>query len=89
MGTSTERLLRILIHTHIPTLPPRQQHALARWVLGAVLAGDANGPSVIEALVTAGVAARTTLTLQDAWDCWLAPSAQQTTAPPQRVQPRW
>lgn len=78
--THAEQLLRTLIQTHVPTLPPRQQHALARWVLGAVLAGRANGPSIVSALVTAGVARATTL--EEAWDAWLAAPAQQTTDPP-------
>jgi hypothetical protein len=49
-------------------------------VLGAVLAGNANGPSLIQALATAGVARPTTLT--DQWDAWREQPAHQTTTPP-------
>ncbi len=78
--SAAERVLRTMFQVHLPTLPVRQQRALARWTLGAVLAGSANGPSLIDALVTARVAGRSTL--QDMWDRWLAQPAQQTTDPP-------
>lgn len=78
--TRTEQLIRTLIHTHAPILPARQQHALARWVLGALLAGKANRPSVIAALETAGVAGAATL--MDQWDAWVTQPAFQTTDPP-------
>lgn len=83
--THTEQLLRTLIQTHFPSLPPRQQHALARWVLGAMLAGDANGPSIVDALGTAGIAGTATLT--EAWERWLAAPALQTTEPPAAGDP--
>ena len=72
--SAAEQTIRTLIQERFPTVPPRAQHALARWVLGAMLAGDANGLSVIAALVTAGVAGHATLDEQ--WDTWVhqAPS---------------
>lgn len=78
--TAAEQVVRPLIHARCPSVPPCQQHALARWVVGAILAGVANGPSIIDALVTAGVAGRATV--QDQWDAFLRWPAHQTTDPP-------
>lgn len=77
---AAEQTIWTLIQERFPTMSPGAQHALARWVLGAMLAGDANGPSVIAALVTAGVAGHATLDEQ--WDTWVHQDAFQTTDPP-------
>ncbi len=69
MTHSMEQVVQQVIQRWVPTLPPLRQRQLARWVLGAVLAGNANGPSLIQALATAGIARPTTLT--DQWDAWL------------------
>jgi hypothetical protein len=80
MAHPTEQVVQQVIHPWLPSLPPIRQRQLARWVLGAVLAGNANGPSVIQAFATAGVVRPTTLT--DQWDAWLDQPAHQTTTPP-------
>jgi hypothetical protein len=80
-----EKVVRSIIHQPFPTLPRQQRRALARWVMGALLAGSAHGPSVIQALATAGVAAPSTLS--DQWDAWLAQPAYQTTEPPHAEAP--
>jgi hypothetical protein len=85
MAHPTEQVVQQVIKPWLPSLPPVRQRQLARWVLGAVLAGNANGPSLIQALATAGIARPTTLT--DQWDAWLDQSAQQTTAPPAAGEP--
>ena len=78
--SAAEQTITAMIQAHLPTMPLRQQQALTRWVLGAMLAGNANGPSLIEALVTSGVAGRATL--HEQWDRWLDQQAHQTTDPP-------
>ena len=42
--TPTERLLQQQIQTLFPRLSRHRHRALARWVLGALLAGSANRP---------------------------------------------
>jgi hypothetical protein len=78
--TSTERLLQQQIQTLFPRLSRHRRRALARWVLGALLAGSANRPALVHALATAGIARAATLA--DAWDAWIAAPAHQTTDPP-------
>ena len=57
------------------------RRALARWVLGARLAGSANRPALAHALATAGIARAATLA--DAWDAWIAaPAHRSDTADP-------
>lgn len=67
------------VFTHIgerfPVLNRHQRRALARWVLGALLAGSANGPSIIAALADQGLGAVSTLDEQ--WEDWLAQPAHQ------------
>ncbi len=71
--TSTERLLQQQIQTLFPRLSRHRRRALARWVLGAFLAGSANRPALAPALATAGIARAATLA--DAWDAWIAAPA--------------
>jgi hypothetical protein len=78
--TSTERLLQQQIQNLFPRLSRHRRRALARWVLGALLAGSANRPALAPALATAGIARAATLA--DAWDAWIAAPAHQTTDPP-------
>jgi hypothetical protein len=59
--TSTERLLQQQIQTLFPRLSRHRRRALARWVLGALLAGSANRPALGPALATAGIARAATL----------------------------
>jgi hypothetical protein len=61
----------------IPHLGMQMDPVLAQ--LDRLLAGNANGPSLIQALATAGVARPTTLT--DQWDAWREQPAHQTTTP--------
>jgi hypothetical protein len=51
--TPTERLLQQQIQTLVPRLSRHRRRALARWVLGALLAGSANRPALAPALATA------------------------------------
>jgi hypothetical protein len=44
--TPTERLLQQQIQTLFPRLSRHWRRALARWVLGALLAGSANRPAL-------------------------------------------
>lgn len=76
-----EKVVYSTIREHFPHLPRPIRRALARWVMGALLAGGANGPSLIDALDMAGVAAPSTLS--DQWDSWLAQPAHQTSEPPE------
>jgi hypothetical protein len=80
--TSTERLLQQQIQTLFPRLSRHRRRALARWVLGALLAGSANRPALVHALATAGIARAATLA--DAWDAWIAAPAHRidTADPP-------
>ena len=78
--TSTERLLQQQIQTLFPRLSRHRRRALARGVLGALLAGSAHRPALGPALATAGIARAATLA--DAWDAWIAAPAHQTTDPP-------
>ncbi len=91
--TPTERLLQ-QIQTLFPRLSRHWRRALARWVLGARLAGSANRPALAPARATAGIARAATLadawdawiaaTLADAWDAWIAAPAHRidTADPP-------
>jgi hypothetical protein len=80
--TPTERLLQQQIQTRFPRLSRHWRRALARWVLGARLAGSANRPALAHALATAGIARAATLA--DAWDAWIAAPAHRidTADPP-------
>ena len=80
--TSTERLLQQQIQTLFPRLSRHRRRALARWVLGALLAGSANRPALGPALATAGIARAATLA--DAWDAGIAAPAHliDTADPP-------
>jgi hypothetical protein len=80
--TSTERLLQQQIQTLFPRLSRHRRRALARWVLGALLAGSAHRPALAPALATAGIARAATLA--DAWDAWIAAPAHliNTADPP-------
>jgi len=80
--TPTERLLQQQIQTLFPRLSRHWRRALARWVLGALLAGSANRPALAPALATAGIARAATLA--DAWDAWIAAPAHRidTADPP-------
>jgi hypothetical protein len=80
--TSTERLLQQQIQTLFPRLSRHRRRALARWVLGALLAGSAHRPALAPALATAGIARAATLA--DAWDAWIAAPAHRidTADPP-------
>jgi len=71
--TSTERLLQQQIQTLFPRLSRHRRRALARWVLGALLAGSANRPALVHALATAGIARAATLA--DAGDAGIAAPA--------------
>ena len=66
--TSTERLLQQQIQTLVPRLARHRRRALARWVVGALLAGSAHRPALAPARATAGIARAATLA--DAWDAW-------------------
>ena len=85
MTTSMEQVIRPVVQDWVPCLTAPQYRQLTRWVLGAVLAGSANGPSMIQALTTAGIAGVSTLT--DQWEQWLAQAAHQTTDPPVEDRP--
>jgi hypothetical protein len=80
--TPTERLLQQQIQTLFPRLSRHWRRALARWVLGARLAGSAHRPALAPALATAGIARAATLA--DAWDAWIAAPAHRidTADPP-------
>ena len=80
--TPTERLLQQQIQTLFPRLSRHRRRALARWVLGALLAGSANRPALAPALATAAIARAATLA--DAWDAWIAAPAHliNTADPP-------
>ena len=80
--TSTERLLQQQIQTLFPRLARHRRRALARWVVGALLAGSAHRPALAPARATAGIACAATLA--DAWDAWIAALAHRidTADPP-------
>jgi len=80
--TPTERLLQQQIQTRFPRLSRHWRRALARWVLGARLAGSAKRPALAHARATAGIARAATLA--DAWDAWIAAPAHRidTADPP-------
>jgi len=80
--TPTERLLQQQIQTLFPRLSRHRRRALARWVVGALLAGSAHRPALAPALATAGIARAATLA--DAWDAWIAAPAHpiDTADPP-------
>ena len=59
--TPTERLLQQQIQTLVPRLARHRRRALARWVVGALLAGSAHRPALGPARVTAGIARAATL----------------------------
>ncbi len=80
MPPRAELVVQQVIQAWVPSLPPSRQRQLSRWVLGAVLAGNANGPSISQALAKAGVARPPTRT--EHWTAWLQQPAHQTTAPP-------
>ncbi len=87
--TPTERLLQQQIQTLFPRLARHRRRALSRRVVGAFLAGSANGPALALALATTGIARAATLA--DAWDAWIATPAHPSTSPtrPRRVRRRW
>jgi hypothetical protein len=78
--TPTERLLQQQIQTLVPRLSRHRRRALARWVVGALLAGSAHRPALGPARATAGIARAATLA--DAGDAGIAAPAHQTTDPP-------
>ena len=79
--TSTERLLQQQIQTLFPRLSRHRRRALARWVVGALLAGSANRPALAPARATPGIARAATLA--DAWDAGIAaPAHLMNTADP-------
>ena len=80
--TPTERLLQQQIQTLFPRLSRHRRRALARWVVGALLAGSAHRPALAPALATAGIARAATLA--DAWDAGIAAPAHRidTADPP-------
>lgn len=63
------------IQRRLPLLSRARQRALARWVLGALLTGSPNGPTLIRGLADQGVAAPSTLA--DQWHRWLTVDAEQ------------
>ena len=80
--TPTERLLQQQIQTLFPRLSRHRRRALARWVVGARLAGSAHRPALAPARATAGIARAATLA--DAWDAGIAAPAHRidTADPP-------
>ena len=80
--TSTERLQQQQIQTLVPRLARHRRRALARWVVGALLAGSAHRPALAPALATAGIARAATLA--DAGDAGIAAPAHliNTADPP-------
>ena len=80
--TPTERLLQQQIQTLVPRLARHRRRALARWVVGALLAGSAHRPALAPARATAGIARAATLA--DAWDAGIAAPAHliDTADPP-------
>ena len=79
--TSTERLQQQQIQTLVPRLARHRRRALARGVVGALLAGSAHRPALGSARATAGIARAATLA--DAWDAGIAaPAHLMNTADP-------
>jgi hypothetical protein len=80
--TPTERLLQQQIQTLVPRLARHRRRALARWVVGALLAGSAHRPALAPARATAGIARAATLA--DAGDAGIAAPAHliNTADPP-------
>jgi hypothetical protein len=78
--TEAQKQADTTIKAMFPHMCRRDRRALARWVLGALKANCANGPSIIQALADSGYG--TVESLENAWEAWLDREANQTLDPP-------
>jgi len=77
---STEQLVPQQNQALLPCVYRHRRRALARWIVGTLVAGNATGSALVHVLATAEIARATTLA--DAWKAWIAAPAQHLTAPP-------
>jgi len=85
--TSTEQLVPQQNQALLPCVYRHRRRALARWIVGTLVAGNATGSALVHVLATAEIARATTLA--DAWKAWIAALPSTPPLHPQRMHHRW